>query len=117
MPAYVQAAVICEKVLVEQDRVLSAIRIIDKLTALVEPSRETPVLAVLALLVGIKFGEGPRPNRLLVDVVSPDGERRRVAESPAGIAGEEGANIHVRSTWLSHCAVSTGSQFSRMRPN
>jgi hypothetical protein len=94
MAVYVQAALICERIIVEPDRAVSAIRIIDRITVALEPSVDTPAAGTFSLFVSLRFGEGPRPSRVAIDVENPAGERTPLVDAPAGLPGENGANIY-----------------------
>jgi hypothetical protein len=80
------SALICERVLTEQDGALSAIRIIDQLT-LEDPGRPEPRTIVvpvpvrLALLVTVKAHPVPGRHRLRVEARTPAGVARQLGNS------------------------------------
>jgi uncharacterized protein DUF6941 len=89
---YVHAALFCEKVLVEPDSTLSAIRIVDKVNVTYEPTIAMPVPVSLFLLVSLRFGD-TRPRRIEIEVENPIGERSSVLGAAAP-QDQEGANIY-----------------------
>lgn len=75
---YLSAALLCEKVLVEQDGVKSAVRIIDRLTRTAEgpspPQQMEPFEYELTLLIKLKSGSARGVYPLQVRLVKPSGE-------------------------------------------
>ena len=101
---YVVAALICEKVLTEQDGVPSAIRIVDRIN--VQPIQESypnatsPIrpaaVPMLSLFIGLKGG-GLKQTSVVVDLVAPSGRLAQVATAQVRFNTEnEGANIYVQ---------------------
>jgi hypothetical protein len=86
---YLQTAVLCEKVLQEQDGVLSLVRIVDRIisTALgPDPPEDMPPVAVnLTAVIVLKSGQAPA-HRILTVVR----ERRRHAGLWGGGSGLDG---------------------------
>jgi hypothetical protein len=75
-------AIICEKILVERDRVLSAIRIVDlffvDMATGVPPEK---VAALLSLLVSTKFSEADdQLHSIEIKLLRPDGEIQTLVE-------------------------------------
>jgi hypothetical protein len=75
-------AIICEKILVERDRVLSAIRIVDlffvDMATGVPPDK---VAAMLSLLVSTKFsGADDQLHSIEIKLLRPDGEIQTLVE-------------------------------------
>jgi hypothetical protein len=89
---YVHAALFCEKVLVEPDSTLSAIRIVDKVNVPYEPTIATPAPISLFLLVSLRFGD-TRPKRIDIELENPIGERSLVLGAAAP-QDQGGANIY-----------------------
>jgi hypothetical protein len=79
---YLQSALLCEKVLDEKDGVLSAIRIVDRVTQTVvgaSPSAQVPATTLnLVALLGLKSGEARGRHTLKI-----------VLEHPSGLKGPE----------------------------
>jgi hypothetical protein len=99
-PPYVVAAVFCDKVLHEKDGVLSAIRIVDRLTAVLEvpPGAAEPpaIQASLTLLVVLRNGSFKGSGKLSITATAPSGNP--LANNPAPVDVEfksphTGANV------------------------
>ncbi len=90
---YLQAALICEKILVEQDGVKSAIRIIDRLTRTVAapdaPDEMVPFEKDLQLLIRLKSGRARGRKTLSILVVKPSGESPGAQTHPVMFGGED----------------------------
>ena len=92
---HVNAAFLCERVLIEQDSVASAIRIVDRMYFLVDEEGE-PVAPhnVLTLFVNLKSGQARGSYDVAVELERPSGERVPVIKSNVLLEGEErGVNI------------------------
>lgn len=74
---YVQAALLCEKVLEEKDGILSLIRVVDRFTHSVRgaavPEQMPPVPVNLTLLVALKSGEARGRNTMRLRMRDPSG--------------------------------------------
>lgn len=97
---YLAMAVLCEKVLTEQDGVLSVIRIVDRLTisaAGPEPPDEMPATQLnLVALVAFRSGSARGRYKVKLRPEDPSGIQLPVLEMPIHFEGEErGANIVV----------------------
>jgi len=92
---HLNAALICERLLAEQDGVLSAIRIIDRIFFITgedgEPlAKEQPITLVIALKSGAARGS----YTVRVRMEKPSGEQMPLLEAPVFFEGEErGANL------------------------
>ena len=116
---YLLAAVICERVLVEQDGVKSAIRIIDRLTRTARgpnpPEEMQPFDYDCFLFIRLKSGPLIRGVRTLrLKVVSPLGERRAAHRMSVLFEGEEDRGIDIVGPYActSTRLVSIGSNCS-----
>lgn len=95
---YLQAALICEKVLQEQDGVVSAIRVIDRLVLLLGPdgqplSRSMPVF----FLIGLKPGQARGTFPIRIEREDPSTLRATVVEGEVFLEAEDrGVNLIVR---------------------
>ncbi len=89
---YVHAALFCDRVLLDADGSLSAIRIVDRVNVPAEPSESNPARVSLFLLVSMRFGDA-RPRKIQVEAEDPAGERTVVAEA-APVPGAAGVNIY-----------------------
>jgi len=100
---YLVAAVLCERVIQENDGVLTFIRIIDKITATaagpspVVPDRMPPVPVNLTLAIVLRPGEARGRHRVTVRPEAPSGQRLPEVELPVTFAGsaDTGANLLV----------------------
>ena len=96
-PPYITQACFCEKVLSEQDGVLSAIRIIDTLNVTVFKAKDfTGIVQKLDLLVTIKSGGFVGDGTLKIRAIAPNGEPVKNGESTSSMTlngGVHGANI------------------------
>jgi hypothetical protein len=79
---YLNAAVICEKILREQDGVISAIRIIDRVThAVAGPDVMEPFPYRLALVLNFKSGEALGNYQISIQPIKPDTNEKLPAAS------------------------------------
>lgn len=97
---YLLAAFICERVLIEQDGVKSAIRIIDRLTRTVAepnpPDEMQPFDYNCFLFVRLKSGSSIRGVRALrLRVVKPSGESRAAPSTSVLFEGEEDRGVDI----------------------
>lgn len=96
---YLSAALLCEKVLVEQDGVKSAIRIIDRVTHTVAgpspPAQMEPFEHEMSLLIKLKSGSARGVYPLRVVFVKPSGESPVPMEQPVNFEGEEDRGVDV----------------------
>lgn len=97
---YVQAGLICEKVLQEGDGVASLIRVIDRLhvTAVgpAPPVQMPPQQPELFLIVMVKSGETRGRHALKIRPEAPSGEQRPTLEVHLNLEGEErGTTVNV----------------------
>lgn len=95
---YLQAALLCERVLVEKDETVSAVRIVDRVTAAQMPTAEIPVATNLSLLVMLKFGDAPDPLLVEAEMTSPVGQKvfivkQEVVKPKTAPGGLAGANV------------------------
>lgn len=97
---YLQTAVFCEKVLTEQDGVLSLIRIVDRVTHTRTdpgaPDTLPPFDYQLTLVVTLKSGKATGRHTLKIERQLPSGELQhdQSAQVPVFLEGENrGANI------------------------
>ena len=97
----VAAALVCERVLRETDSVLSAIRVVDRLTAMVPPPQPQMRPAFdLTVFVSVKSGGLAGGFEMAVALRRPSGKTTPLGQWPVVFQGpgqeEEGANIIVR---------------------
>src|SRR6476661_6453845 len=97
---WVQAAMLCEKVLEEKDGAMSAVRIIDRVTRYVTgpdaPEEMEPFTYDMTLLIMLKAGDAFGGGNISVQLESPDGiTRPGPALSVLFEGGERGANIRM----------------------
>ena len=92
---YVGAALFCEKLLAEQDGVVSAVRIIDRVFFVTgEDGRPLQPQSPLTLLVTMKSGAARGSYSLEVRQEKPSGEELSVVTAPVLLEGEDrGANL------------------------
>ncbi|MGO9974196.1 MAG: hypothetical protein ACLP01_15625 [Solirubrobacteraceae bacterium] len=96
---FIQTAVICERVLTEQDGAVSAIRIIDRVYFAADPTGR-PLNAIHPIWFLIALKSGGARGRYSVQVVreKPSGEREPILEVPVLFEGEErGPNVVVQA--------------------
>lgn len=96
---YLSAALLCEKVLVEQDGVKSAIRIIDRLTRTVAgpspPEQMEPFDYEMTLLIKLKSGSVRGVHSVQVRLVKPSGESPTPMVQRALFEGEEDRGVDI----------------------
>lgn len=92
---YLTAAFICERLLLEQDGVVSAIRLIDRAFFVTGPDGAPLVAEMpLTLTVMLKSGAARGSYTVRIEVEKPSTERMQMLEAPVFFEGEErGANI------------------------
>ena len=94
---YLSAAFFCEKVLIEQDGVKSAIRIIDRVTHTVvgpnPPSEMEPWKYAMSLFVRFKSGRARGTHTLGIHPVKPSGETLPSRQMSILFEGEEDRGI------------------------
>jgi len=99
---YLLAALLCEKVLVEQDGTKSAIRIIDRVTRTVAspspPEKMEPFEYELTLLIRLKSGGASGTYPLQTILVKPSGERLLTLQESVEFKGEEDSGVDVIAT-------------------
>jgi len=98
---FIQAAMICEKVLEEKDGVLSIVRVIDRLMHAVNaptlPDELPKVTFQCVLLVMLKSGRARGRHQLEIVMEAPSGQRNQVVTTSVQLEGEErGANLLLR---------------------
>lgn len=100
---WVQAACICEKVLVEQDRVASLIRVVDTYTLSVPesiPDGWKPKTDLTAF-VALKSGDAEGQFEVGLRLVDPNGKASPIRKWPIELrGGEHGANLKVEFNLL-----------------
>jgi len=96
VPPYVQAALICEKVLIEKDESFSIIRAIDRLHASGEPSEANPLIFGAHLMLCVRHGDGEaQPSvRVQVDILGPSGRRTHAIDRTVPMDPFGGVNIN-----------------------
>lgn len=96
---YLAAAFLCEKVLVEQDGVKSAIRIFDRTThTLAGPAPPQPMEPFnyeLVLFVRFKSGEARGPMQLRMTLIRPSGESPPPMVQQIYFEGEEDRGVDI----------------------
>jgi len=89
---FLQAALICERVLVEQDGVLSVIRVIDRLIRHAGPDAPdelAPFAQPIQILLLMKSGAARGRFEVTVGVEKPSGEQGEVIGVPVHFEGED----------------------------
>lgn len=98
---HLNAAFICERLMVEQDGVSSAIRIIDRVF-MITGEDGTPITPSypFTLLVALKSGSARGSFTVRLDMEKPSGEQQRLLEAPVLMEGEDrGANIVLQTAF------------------
>ncbi|HEY4685859.1 MAG TPA: hypothetical protein VII57_07420 [Dehalococcoidia bacterium] len=100
---FIQAALICEKVLEEKDGVLSLVRVVDRLTHVVNapsmPAELPHVQFQCVLLIMLKSGRARGRHQVEVVLEHPSGRRTNSVSTSVQLEGEErGANLIARTT-------------------
>ena len=104
---YLNAAFLCEKVLEQKDGVLSAIRIVDRLTYNYtappeNPSSYTPtVKAALTFLLILKSGQNPGETNIKIVLKKPDNSELPPLNHTIHLdaASNQGGNVVINSTF------------------
>lgn len=98
---HLTAALICERVLKEADHVVSAIRIIDRITFATNPAGELMQLAQpISFLLTLKAGAARGSYTVSVHMEKPSGERGQIVSMPVHLEGEDrGVNIVLDSAF------------------
>jgi hypothetical protein len=118
---FLQVAAFCEKVLNEQDGVISAIRIVDRMTFTLSgkeaPEKMPPMNLSITLLVRFKSGDAPGKYELNVKPVSPSGKQLPTFTFPFVLGGGElsanmilGYNVKVEETGIYWFEILLGKQ-------
>lgn len=96
---YVQAALFCEKLLVEQNGMLSIIRVIDQITHTVQgtgaPDAMPAVQFQLQGVVMLKPGDARGRVGYTLAVERPDGLRREIVSGSVHFAGGAGQGVNL----------------------
>jgi hypothetical protein len=100
---FLQIAVFCEKVLQEKDGVISAIRIVDRMTIAASgegaPEKMPPIDIAIVMLVRFKSGSASGKYELKVKPISPSGKELATTTLPFMLGGGElAANIVLNYT-------------------
>lgn len=93
---YLAAALLCEKVLVEKDEVLSAIRIVDRIIHTARAEIMPPLNVDLRLLLVFKSGPAHGSRNVTVRLAQPSGRVQQPVMLPIfleGGDGDRGANL------------------------
>ena len=95
---FLQAAVFCERVLLEQDGVASIIRIVDRLVSQAvgpDPPEKMPLLQTqISLFICLKSGFAKGSYYINVEGTSPTGRRINIGSFPVLLEGDDrGVNI------------------------
>lgn len=98
---HVTIATFCQKVLTEQDGVLSLIRVVDRFTQTArgtEPPEQMPPFILgpndLSMVIVLKPDKAKGRFSIKIDVEDPSGLRKRVGESDITLpGGNQGANL------------------------
>jgi hypothetical protein len=98
---YLQAALVCEKALQEQDGVLSAIRIIDRVIFLQDPDGNVlKPQHPLVLVIMLKAGDARGTYKVRIEQEKPSTERDAILTVPMLFEGEErGNNVVINLGW------------------
>lgn len=97
---YVQAALVCEKILNDADGVASLIRVVDRITVQavgIDPPAEMPPQQLdLNVIVMLKSGDARGRHALKFRPDAPGGEQRPALEVQLNLEGEDrGVNVNV----------------------
>ncbi len=94
---FVTAALLCEKVLIEQDGVKSAIRIVDRVihqpVGVNPPDAMQPFTHMLTLLVSLKAGWIRGSRAIEIRMVKPTGESSQVGNPTVFFEGEDDRGV------------------------
>lgn len=106
---FLAAAVFCESILEDKDRVISVIRVIDGCQVFITPnappevpSKAVPVQVSQNVLVSFRSGDAPGKHLLKLVLEQPDGKRSDIAEQEIELSPEPhgGSNIKIAATML-----------------
>ena len=96
---YLSAAFLCEKVLIEQDGVKSAIRIIDRVirtvAGLSPPKQMEPFDYSISMLIKLKAGWARGSYPLRITLVKPSGESPPAIQQTVHFEGEEDRGVDI----------------------
>ena len=98
---YLQAALICERVLQEQDGVITAVRVIDRVFFFTDPDGQplNPQHPV-TFLITFKSGAARGSYTISVEREKPSAERSAVLQAPVFFEGEDrGVNVIVSAAF------------------
>ena len=94
---YLQVAVLCEQILIEQDGVKSAIRMIDRITHTVKGVNPPQIMETfnyeIKLLVRFKSGTARGPMRLTITLEKPSGDALTPGEQTLNFEGDDDRGI------------------------
>lgn len=94
---YLAAAFLCERVLVEQDGVKSAIRIVDRVTQTAvgpnPPEAMEPFNHELTLVVSFKKGHAQGSKLLKISLMNPRGDTRSIMQQTIFFDGQEDRGV------------------------
>jgi hypothetical protein len=108
---YLAAALICERVLADQDGAMSAIRIVDQFTLTLDPatppelpSKEHPIPVTLSILLILKTGDSPGEHAIRLDMQYPSGKSETAFEQKIQFQPQpqSGANLRFNVTIRVH---------------
>lgn len=85
---YISAALLCEKVLHEQDGTISAIRIVDRVTVQIAAKAKGKVKPTVKLAVLIAFKSGPSKGKYILKIVPRTPSGRKMAVKRTDVQGE-----------------------------
>ena len=95
---YLLAALLCEKLLIEQDGVVSAIRIVDRVfhtaTGPNPPEKLEPFDYEVTLFLNLKAGFAHGSYKLRVDIINPRGETSALFEKTVFFEGPEERGVN-----------------------
>lgn len=97
---YITAAFFCENILTERDGVVSAIRLIDRITFNTQTTSSSPKIYNLNLFISLKTGEKPGVTKIKIEGRKPNPphlpniEKSIHLDQPAS----RGANLHIKAT-------------------
>lgn len=90
---YLMAALLCERVLVEQDGVQTLVRVVDRLLRHTfgadPPEHMEPFVYTCAIYLRFRCGEVSGPRPVTIEVLGPEGQERRVGPLPVRFEGGE----------------------------
>jgi hypothetical protein len=102
---YLVAALLCEKILVEKDEVLSVIRMIDRITQTATGSETPETMPPLALqltaLISFKSGDARGPMKVALRPEDPSGAQLGMFSQTAHFEGEDrGVNLIINLNFV-----------------